>query len=358
MKEDKFKMIRKLSYMLIIAILILTTACSGNTSSTSSSNDDEPIKIGVAMKTEVQPRWKYDMQYMEEMAEELNAELIIQWANDDVSKQGNQVENLITQGIDVLVMVPVTDQTGNLVQMAKNEGIPVIAYDALPQDADVDLFITRDNYEVGRIQLEAALEFTGEEGNYVLLKGDPPTTVAQDIAKAYDDILADYDKVNVVSEQWHQGWSTEAALKTAENALSAQDDNIQAFVSSNDGMAIGVAQAVKGRGLEGEVFISGMDVELGSAKLIAEGVQTMSVWTKIDDAARKTIAAAVDLAKNKEIEADSTTNNGFKDVPTLFADIVAVDQNNLCEFINEIAPPGWMSIEEVFTDGIPKPDDC
>lgn len=345
---------RKGFLLLIIAVLMLTTACANETSD---SNDD-PIKIGVAMKTEVQPRWKFDVQYMEEMAEELNAELIIQWANDDVSRQGNQVENLLTQGIDVLVIVPVTDQTGNLVQMAKNEDIPVIAYDALPQDADVDLFITRDNYEVGKLQIEAALEYTGEEGNFVLLKGDPPTTVAQDIAKAYEDILAKYDKVNVVSEQWHQGWSTEEALRTAENALSAQDDNIQAFVSSNDGMAIGVAQAVKGRGLEGEVFISGMDVELGSARLIAEGIQTMSVWTKIDDAARKTIKAAVDLVKNNEIEADSTTNNGFKDVPTIFADIVAVDQNNLCEFINEIAPTGWMSVEEVFNEGIPKPDDC
>lgn len=349
----KFK---KFFPLVILIIVLLITAACGNT--TTDTQGEDPIRIGIAMKTEVQPRWKYDVGYMEERAKELNAELIIQWANDDVTRQGNQVENLITQGIDVLVIVPVTDQTGNLVQMAKDEDISVIAYDALPQDADVDLFVTRDNYRVGELQMEAAIEYTGGEGNFVILKGDPPTTVAQDIARAYDDILSDYENINIVSEQWHRGWSTEEALATAENALSAQSDDIQAFVSSNDGMAVGVSQAVKGRGLDGEVFISGMDVELGSARLIAEGTQTMSIWTMIDQAARDTITAAVDLANNVEIEADSTTNNGFKDVPTLFADVVTIDQDNLCEFINEIAPSGWMSAEEVFGDDIPKPDNC
>jgi D-xylose transport system substrate-binding protein len=289
---------------------------------------------------------------MEEEAKSLNAELVVQYANDDVTKQGNQVENLLSQGIDVLVIVPVNDKTGPFVQKAKDAGVPVIAYDALPQNADVDLFVTRDNYKVGELQANAALKYIGDQGgNIAILKGDPASTVAQGIATAYDKILKNNPKVHIVAEQWHENWSTEKGLKTAENALSAQNDNIKAFVSSSDGLAMGVAQAVKGRNLQGKVFISGLDVELGSARLIAEGVQSMSVWTKIDEAAKDTIDAAVKLAKGEKPESESVTNNGKNDVPTKLVDVVAVDKDNLCQFITEIAPPGWMSAEQVYQNG-------
>lgn len=332
--------------LLIVAIMV--TACSG-TEETKEPGSSK-IRIGIAMKTEVQPRWKFDMQYMQEKANELGAELIVQWANDDVSKQANQVENLLSQGIDVLVIVPVSDKTAPVVDKVKSAGVPVIAYDAMIQDSDIDLYVTRNNYKVGQLQAEAALKYTEGSGNYVLLKGDPATTVAQGIAQAYEAILKTNSSIHVVAEQWHQNWSTERALKTAEDALSAQNDNIQAFVSANDGMAMGVAQAVKGRNLEGKVFISGLDVELGSARLIAEGAQTMSVWTKLDEGAKSTIEAAVQLAKGETPKSDEMTNNGKKDVPTLTVDVLEINKDNLCSFINEIAPPGWMSEEEVFVN--------
>lgn len=373
MKNSRRIMI--LSFMLTL-FLLFATACGNNGSAskdntqgssngakqTSSSgggsnNTEEKIRIGLAMKTEVQPRWKFDLKYMEEKAEELNAELIVQWANDDVSKQSNQVENLLSQGIDVLVIVPVSDKTGPIVEKAKSAGVPVIAYDAMIQDSDIDLYVTRNNYKVGELQAQAALEYTGGQGNFVLLKGDPATTVAQGIAQAYEDILLSNSNIQIVADQWHQNWSTERALKTAEDALSAQQDNIQAFVSSNDGMAMGVSQALRGRNLQGKVFISGLDVELGSARLIAEGIQTMSVWTKLDEGAKRTIEAAVQLGKGETPASDEMTNNGKKDVPTLAVDVVSITKDNLCTFINEIAPPGWMTTEEVFVD-TPIPDDC
>src|SRR5690625_2340310 len=317
------KRIERNILVIIFGLLTLVLVACGNgaVDSDGEASTDDPIKIGIAMKTETQPRWEYDVKFMEERAEELNAELIIQWANDDITLQTNQVENLLTQEIDVLIMVPVTDQTGNLVEMAKDEGVPVVAYDALPVDSDVDAFITRDNYEAGKLQIEAAIEYAGEDANYAILKGDPPTTVAQEMAQAYDDYVEKYD-LNVVSEQWHPGWSTETALQTAENALSAQDDDIQAFVAGTDGLALGVAQALRGRGLDGDVFLSGMDVELTAAQSIAEGTQTMSIWTLLDDQARVAVETAVDLANGVEIEADDYTDNGFKDVPTMFAEIL------------------------------------
>lgn len=358
------RIIKSFFPILFIVFLLLLSACgsaSVDTDANADSNEkeskEEKMKIGVAMKTEVQPRWKFEVGVMEELAKEHNAEIIVQWANDDVTKQGNQIENLLSQGIDALIVVPVTDKIGPFIQSAKNEGIPVVSYDAIPVEADIDLFVTRDNYKVGEIQSEYALDYTDGKGNIVILRGDPATTVAQGIAEAYEEVLIPSSGINIVADQWHQDWSTEEALKTAENALSAQEDNIQAFVASSDGLAMGVAQAVKGRGLDGEVFISGLDVELGSAKLIAEGTQTMSIWTMIDDQAEKALLGAISLIKGEEIEADGSVDNGLKEVPAIYSDVVAVDQSNLCEFINEIAPEGWITAEEVF-EGLTIPAEC
>lgn len=352
----KYKITRGAFLLIVLMLFVVGCGTKSGTSGDAEASGDK-VKIGIAMKTEVQPRWKYEIGFMEELAEELNAELIVQWANDDVSKQGNQVENLLSQGIDALIIVPVTDKIGPFVQSAKNEGVPVVSYDALPKESDIDLFVTRDNYKVGELQAEAALDFTDGKGNYTVLKGDPATSVAQGIAEAYEEILVSNNDIEIVADQWHQNWSTEEAINTAENALSANKDDIQAFVSSSDGIAMGVAQAVKGRNLEGEVFISGLDVELGSAKLIAEGVQTMSVWTMIDDQAQKALTGAVDLANGDEISTDDTTDNGLKEVPTVYSDVIAVDSDNLCEFINDIAPEGWTTAEEVF-EGMEIPSEC
>ncbi|MBS4206649.1 substrate-binding domain-containing protein [Bacillus sp. FJAT-50079] len=348
---------KRLVILVLCTVLLLLTACQSENTATGKSGDKK-IKIGLAMKTEVQPRWKFELKFMEEKAKELGAEIIVQWANDDVTKQGNQIENLLSQGIDALIVVPVTDKIGPYVEKAKMEGVPVVSYDALPKEVEVDLFVTRDNYKVGELQTMAALDYVGEgESNIVVLKGDPASTVAQGIAEAYDEILKDKQNIKIVAEQWHQNWSTEEALKTAENALSAQNDNIKAFLSSSDGLAMGVAQAVKGRGMQGQTFISGLDVELGSARMIAEGTQTMSIWTKIDDQARKAIIGAVQLAKKEELTSESTTNNGKYDVPTVFADVMPVDQNNLCSFIKDDAPEGWMKIEDVYKD-VEAPEGC
>ena len=120
---------------------------------------------------------------MEQKAEELGADIIFQYANYDATKQANQVENLISQGIDVLVLNVVSGNMVNLVEKVRSQGIPVITFDNTVEGAQVDLNVDRDNVKVGRLQLEAALEYMGPEGgNVVLVKGDPGSAVAQRIS--------------------------------------------------------------------------------------------------------------------------------------------------------------------------------
>jgi D-xylose transport system substrate-binding protein len=326
----------------------------------------EQLTIGVAMRTETQPRWRFDVASMEQRAEELgNIELLVQWPADDPILQTSQVENLLTQGIDALIIVPVDDRAViPLVDKAHEVGVPILAYDVAIPDADVDYFLTRDNREVGRLQVQGALDFAPPNADdppkYALIKGDPGNNVARELAEVYEQMLqplADAGEIELVADQWHENWSGELALKTVENALAANDDDVQAFITSNDSMAVGVAQGVQGRGLEGKVYISGLDADVANDRLIVEGVIERSIWTRIDEMGRRAVDAAVALAQDQEAAADGTTNNGFKDVPSAFIAVEAVTADNMCQWITQGAPEGWVTIEDVYVD-VPVPEGC
>lgn len=342
---------------------IVAGAAAGT--STAAWSADEDITVGVAMRTQTQPRWRFDVASMEAKAKELGVKLLVQWANDDPVRQSSQVENLLSQGVDALIIVPVNDQAAiSLVDKAEEAEVPVLAYDIGVPDAPVDFFLTRDNREVGRLQAQGALDFAPPNAEdppkYGLIKGDPDNNVAREIAAVYDEMLkplADEGKIKIVIDQWHDNWSGESALKTAENALAANDNDVDAFITSNDGMAIGIVQAVQGQGLAGKVYISGLDADLPNDRLIVEGVIDRSVWTKIDEMGARAVEAAVALAKGETPAADGTTNNGMLDVPSAFIAVSAVTKDNMCDWIKNVAPEGWVSVADVYVD-VDVPDAC
>ena len=314
---------------------------------------DETIVIGVAMKTQLQPRWDFDVQAMQQRAEELGAELIVQWANDDPDTQASQVENLLSQGVDALIITPVDGiAAGSSAQAAKAEGIPVVSYDIGIENTEVDYFVVRDNDMVGVLQAEAALEFA-PVGKYALIEGDAANDVAQAISANHQSTLEGTD-VEIVYNDFTANWDPQSALETAENLLSVHDDEVVAFLTANDGMAGGVIQALDARGLTGEVFVSGLDADVANLGFIRDGAQTMSVWTKIDEQGALAVEAAVGLVRGDPPAADDTIDNGLMEVPALLAPVFAVNAENLCEFVTEIAPAGWVTVEDVFDD----PDDC
>ncbi|MEQ8966637.1 MAG: substrate-binding domain-containing protein [Azospirillaceae bacterium] len=327
--------------------------------------DGSGVTIGVAMRTQTQPRWAFDVASMEQRAEELGAELRVQWANDDPIRQSSQVENLLSQGVDALILVPVDDRAAStLVAKAAESDVPTLAYDIAIPDADVAFFLTRDNREVGRLQVQGALDFAPPNADdppgYVLIKGDPDNNVARELAAVYEEMLtplAEAGEIEIVADQWHENWSGQSALETAENALAANDDDVQAFVTSNDGMAIGVVQALQGRDMAGEAYVSGLDADVPNDRLIVEGVIDRSVWTMIDEMGARAVEAAVALATGVEPEADGMTNNGFGDIPSAFIEVVPVTADTMCQWIREVAPEGWVTVEDVYVNVDP-PADC
>jgi len=302
------------------------------------------------MKTQLQPRWEFDVAAMQARADELGVELIVQWANDDPAAQASQVENLLSQGIDALIITPVDSAAAaTLADQAKAEGVPVVAYDVGITGTEVDFFVIRDNPMVGVLQAEAALEFSSE-GKYVLIEGDAANDVAQAIAASHDEVLADASGVEIVYDDFTAAWNPETALEIAENQLSVHEDGIAAFLTANDGMAGGVIQALEAQNLAGEVFVSGLDADVANLGYIRDGIQTMSVWTQIDLQGRTATEVAVALASGESPEPETTVDNGFAEIPTMLAPVVEVNQDNLCEFITAVAPEGWVTVEDVFDD--------
>lgn len=339
----------KVSAMLLSVVTAgsLCTACSGGSSS--AAGETASYTIGVTLPSQLQRRWAFDAKYMTEAAEQAGDKVIVQYANNDPSTQNNQVENLLSQGVDVLVIAAVdSSSAATAVERAKAQGVPVIAYDVGLQSADVDLEVTRDNTQVGTLQAKAAIA-AHPSGNFAIVRGDSSNSVAQQIGNEAARVLGDAGpSVNVVSDTWTTGWSTETALADAENVLSRNNDNVAAFVVSSDNMAGGVVQALKGRQLNGKVFVSGLDAEPAALALVATGDQTMTVFTNLQEEAAAAARGARELAAKQPVTSNTTLTVGSTEVPVHQIDSIAIDQSNLCEFITKTAPPGWVTVADVY----------
>ncbi len=309
------------------------------------------IKIGLSMDSLRVERWQKDRDIFKAEAEKLGAEVIVQSADGDERRQNAQAENMLTQGVDVLVVIPKDSvAAAQIVQAAHAEGIKVIAYDRLIRESEPDLYISFDNEQVGYLQAEYLLR-QKPKGNYFLLGGAPTDNNAQLLRKGQLRALQgaiDTGDIRLAAEgkHWAVNWEARDALKKTEQVLTQTNNRIDAVVASNDGTAGGVIQALQGQNLAGKVLVSGQDAELSACQRIVKGTQTMSVYKPIHLIATKAAQAAVALAKGEQIaEVTQTVNNGKVDVPSILLTPIQVDKANLDEVVIK---DGFHSREAVY----------
>ncbi|AEW76675.1 D-xylose transporter subunit XylF [Aggregatibacter actinomycetemcomitans ANH9381] len=277
-------------------------------------------------------RWQKDSSIFIKKAEALGAKVYVQSANGDDSAQISQIENMINKNIDVLVIIPHNGEVlSNVIAEAKKEGIKVLAYDRLINNADLDFYVSFDNEKVGELQAQSVIE-KKPEGNYFLMGGSPVDNNAKLFRKGQMKVLQpliDSGKIKVVGDQWVDSWLPEKALQIMENALTANKNNIDAVVASNDATAGGAIQALSAQGLSGKVAISGQDADLAAIKRIVEGTQTMTVYKPIALLADKAAEISVALAKDEKPQSNAELNNGLKNVPSYLLEPIVVDKNNI-----------------------------
>ena len=198
--------------------------------------------------------------------------------------------------------------------------------------------------------MEMALEAV-PEGNYVLVNGHDADSVPHDENTGYHNVIdskVEAGDVTIVYDQYTENWSADGAMSAVENVLTQYDNDIQAIICNNDGMAGGVIQALTAQGLEGQVYVAGMDAELSACQRIAEGTQSATVITGYDDLAEAVIKAALELARGEELEdVNSTTTINGVDIPTVACDPVVVTKDNLVETVID---SGFRSVEDVYAN--------
>ena len=316
-----------------VAVFFFTSIITYGSENDRQQKNGESVKIGLSMDSLRVERWRKDRDIFKKRAEALGAEVIVQHADGDARRQNEQAENMITQGVDVLVVIPKDGvAAAQIVEIAHKEGVKVLAYDRLIMKSDVDLYISFDNEQVGYLQAEYIARKV-PKGNYFLLGGAPTDNNAHLLRKGQMRALQpliDRKDIKVVAKQWAIDWDARDALKKTEQVLTRYDNRIDAVIASNDGTAGGVIQALDAQKLAGKVPVSGQDAEKAACQRILAGTQAMTVYKPIHLIATTAAEAAVALAKGDAIpQATQTVNNEKTAVPSILLTPIQVDKDNL-----------------------------
>ena len=345
-----------------LTLTLALAACSGGGAGTgdAATKDAGGDKtIGVAMPTKSSERWIADGNNVKEQLEALGYTVDLQYAEDDIPTQVNQIDNMITQGADVLIIASIdgTALTSQLESAAEN-GIPVIAYDRLIRDSkNVDYYTTFDNFEVGVQQatslitglglLDASGTATDVAGplNIELFAGSPDDNNATFFFNGAMSILQPLiDDGTLVVKSGQTDFQTVATLRwdpaTAqarmENLLTSTysgGDKVAGVLSPYDGLSIGILGALKGVGYgtsdQPWPIVTGQDAEIGSVKSIIGLEQYSTIYKDTRELAKVTVAMTDALLKGEKPEVNDTEtyDNGLKVVPSylLASQIITVE---------------------------------
>jgi D-xylose transport system substrate-binding protein len=293
--------------------------------------DGKKIKIGFSLGTLKEERWIRDRDILMAKARELGADVIVQNANNDDQDQLKQVKYLLEQKIDVLVIVPNDyNKASDAVEMAKQQGVPVISYDRLVLNSNVDLYITFDNVKVGELMARAISEKM-KSGNLLIINGAKNDNNTKMIKTGYDKILDPLvasGKINVIGEEWAPNWLKEYAFKVVDEALQKKI-KINAVIAGNDSLAEGVIEALSEHRLTENVTVIGQDADLWACQRIVEGTQLMTIYKPIEKLAEATINHAIKLAKKEPLNIDNHISDGKYNVRYYVLEPVAVDKDNM-----------------------------
>jgi D-xylose transport system substrate-binding protein len=319
------KVRRRLTVLFAIPAVVL------NVPLTQAQQANKP-KIGFSLEAMKGERWQTDLSSFETRAKQLGAEVISRDADGDDDRQFQQVKDMIKSGIRVLVLLAHDNaKASEMVDAAKSAHVKVISYDRLVLNSDVDLYVSFDRLEIGRMQAEYLLK-QAPVGNYVLIAGSPNDAGAKTLHDAQMKVLQPYiarGDIKVIADSYTKDWLASEAYLFMLKAIDSTQGQIAAVLASNDGLAGGAIQALREHNLAGKVAVSGQDADLASVISIAQGAQSMTVYKPVMQEAVAAAEEAVRLANGEKARADGTTNNGKTMVPTIMLKPVVVTRDNI-----------------------------
>ncbi len=319
----------------------------------------QDLTVGVSWSNFQEERWKTDEAAIKAKLEELGANYISADAQASAAKQLTDVEALIAQGADALIILAMDkDAIGPAIDQADNEGIPVVGYDRLIED-DRTFYLTFDNKGVGRIIAETVMA-AQPTGNYAIIKGDKGDPNAGFLLEGMMEVIGDKveaGEITIAGEAFSDGWKPDNAQKNMEQILTAANNNVDAVLSQNDGMAGGAIAALQAQGLD--VPVGGQDGDHAALNRVARGEQTVSVWKNSLDLGAKAAEIAVALAGGTSLsDVDGAVQwsggaNGVE-MNAIFLDPTPITKDN----ISAVIDAGHIAKDKVCAGAIDGVDGC
>lgn len=303
--KRKFKRIscaKKMTVLiLVIAILLVSvmTGCSYNSAPKKVADKKKSINIGLCFDSFVIERWLRERDTFVTAAKELGAKVNVQNANGDVKEQISQIDYLISQNVDVIVIIAVDcEAISDAVKRAKNKGISVISYDRLIKNVDADLYISFDNETVGRDMGKAMKHALPHGGKIFEINGSSADDNVIRVEKAFKQEISEAG-IDIVYSDYCKGWSAKAAGEYVEKALEKYPD-VDGIMCGNDDLASEVARVLSENRLSGKVALIGQDADLLACQRIVEGTQKMTEFKKVEELAKTAAYFAVKIAKGEK----------------------------------------------------------
>lgn len=346
-------MLKKVCLLFIVPavlVVLLQVGCSPR-HETSAAPKTRPL-IGFSMDTLKEERWYRDKTSFEGEIEKQNADVLVSIDYDNSEKQLQQVKQMVSQGIDVLVMIPHdANSAASAVSYAKQHGVKVISYDRLVRNAGADLYISFDNEKVGRLQASAITQKVGK-GNYVIINGPASDYNTVMINKGIMSVLDPYlnsGTIKIAKQVEAYDWMADEAHACI---LSLRNEGVKmnAVIAENDALAGGAIDALSECQMIPVVPVVGMDADLAACQRVVEGQQYMTVYKPIHTLATTAAEIAVKMAKKENIGTTDQINDGTKNIPYIKIEPIAVFKDNM---VSTVIKDGFHTMEEVYMN-VPK----
>ena len=334
----KYTQVLKFS-MVAVLLAFLLSSCHFN----------QKVKIGFLLSSLQDDRYKKEKALFIDHLREQGGEPIVYSAELDDKLQITQAEQCIAQGAKVLVVNSVNLNTAAaIVRTAHENGVKVIAYDRMIFNCDLDYYVSFSGEKIGQLMASYATKVK-QDGNYILLGGDKADLNASLVKNGQLSVLnplINSGKIKIVLNVFVEDWSAVNAYKQIKRYIDLTGENPDAILASNDGMASGAIDALKEYNLAGSVIVTGQDAQLQSCRDIVQGYQTMTIYKSSKSLVFKAIELAIKISKNDKItDANSTINNGFKEVPSILLEPVSVDKNNIK---STVVADGYLKEDEIY----------
>jgi len=332
-------------FVSLFSVALLMGCSSAEEVQEVTEEEDGGVEIGICFDSYLIERWERDRDVFVSTAKEMGANVNVQNANGDPEEQIKKIQYFIDKKMDVIIIIGIDcDGLSDIVQKAKSQGIKVIAYDRMINNANVDLYISFNNEEVGTLMGKELVKNNLEKQKILMISGPDSDTNVTFVNKGFLDVMKEND-IEIVDTIQCEGWRPEYASEYI-NTHGEILDEVDAIMCGNDSIATEVIYALSEKRKAGKILVTGQDAELVACQRIVEGTQLMTVYKPVEKEAKKAAECAILLAKGEEI-ADplELVNNGKYEIPSIILTPVSVTKENMDETIVE---SGFHLPEEIY----------